>query len=40
MAPFAIMLQKDEVATMRKVITGLKIGPMPDYTRYSAIRKA
>jgi peptide/nickel transport system substrate-binding protein len=40
MAPFAIMLQKNEVATMRRAITGLKIGPMPDYTRYSAIRKA
>jgi peptide/nickel transport system substrate-binding protein len=39
-APFAMMLQKNEVAAMRKVISGLRIGPMPDYTRYSAIRKA
>jgi peptide/nickel transport system substrate-binding protein len=39
-APFAMLLQKDEVATMRKAITGLRIGPMPDYTRYSSIRKA
>jgi peptide/nickel transport system substrate-binding protein len=39
-APFAMMLQKNEVATMRKTITGFKIGPMADYTRYSAIRKA
>ncbi|HEY6430997.1 MAG TPA: ABC transporter substrate-binding protein [Acetobacteraceae bacterium] len=39
-APFAMMLQKNEVAAMRKVISGLRLGPMPDYTRYSAIRKA
>ncbi len=39
-APFAMMLQRNEVATMNKVITGLRIGPMPDYTRYAAIRKA
>ncbi|HEX5327925.1 MAG TPA: ABC transporter substrate-binding protein, partial [Acetobacteraceae bacterium] len=39
-APFAMLLQKNEVATMRKAISGLRIGPMPDYTRYSAIRKA
>ncbi len=39
-APFAMMLQKNEVATMAKSITGLKIGPMPDYTRYAAIKKA
>jgi peptide/nickel transport system substrate-binding protein len=39
-APFAMMLQKNEVATMRKNITGLRIGPMADYTKYAAIRKA
>jgi len=39
-APFAMMLQKNEVATMSKAISGLKIGPMPDYTRYAAIKKA
>lgn len=39
-APFAMMLQKNEVATMAKSISGLKIGPMPDYTRYAAIKKA
>lgn len=39
-APFAMTLQKNEVASMAKSITGLKIGPMPDYTRYAAIRKA
>ena len=39
-APFAMLLQKNEVAAMRKVISGLRLGPMPDYTRYSAIRKA
>jgi len=38
-APFAMMLQKDEVATMRKNISGLRLGPMPDYTKYAAIRK-
>jgi peptide/nickel transport system substrate-binding protein len=39
-APFAMMLQKNEVATLRKNVTGLQIGPMPDYTRYVGIRKA
>ncbi|MGH7153734.1 MAG: hypothetical protein ACREF3_07370, partial [Acetobacteraceae bacterium] len=39
-APFAMVLQKNEVAAMRKIITGLRIGPMPDYTKYAAIRKA
>ncbi len=39
-SPFAMMLQQNAVATMRKAITGLRIGPMPDYTKYAAIRKA
>ena len=39
-APFAMLLQKNEVASMQKSITGFRIGPMPDYTRYSAVRKA
>jgi peptide/nickel transport system substrate-binding protein len=39
-APMAFMLQKNAVATMRKGVTGLVIGPLPDYTRYAAIVKA
>jgi peptide/nickel transport system substrate-binding protein len=39
-APFAMMLQKNEVATMAKRVTGFRIGPMPDYTRYAEVRKA
>jgi hypothetical protein len=38
-APFAMMQQRNEVATLRKDVTGLQIGPMPDYTRYAGIRK-
>jgi peptide/nickel transport system substrate-binding protein len=39
-APFAMLLQKNEVAVLRKGVTGLKLGPMPDYTKYAAIEKA
>jgi peptide/nickel transport system substrate-binding protein len=38
-APFAMMLQKNEVATISKRVTGFRIGPMPDYTRYANVRK-
>jgi peptide/nickel transport system substrate-binding protein len=39
-APFAMMLQQNAVSVLRKGTTGLKMGPMPDYTKYSDIRKA
>jgi peptide/nickel transport system substrate-binding protein len=39
-APFAIMLQQNEVAVMRKGVSGLRIGPLPDFTKYGQIRKA
>ena len=39
-APFAFMLQKNAVATMRKGVSGIVIGPLPDYTRYADIKKA
>ena len=35
-----MLLQKNEVAVLRKGVTGLKLGPMPDYTKYAAIEKA
>ncbi len=38
-APFAMMLQRNVVAVMRKNVTGLRIGAMPDFTRYAGIRK-
>lgn len=38
-APFALMLQKNSVAAMRKSVTGLEIGALPDFTRYADIRK-
>jgi len=39
-APFVYLLQQVEVATMRKGVTGLTIGLLPDYTRYTQIVKA
>lgn len=39
-APMAFLLQKNAVATMRKGVSGIVIGPLPDYTRYAAITKA
>jgi peptide/nickel transport system substrate-binding protein len=39
-APFAMMLQRNAVAVMRKNVTGLRIGAMPDFTRYAGIRKS
>ncbi len=38
-APFAMVLQQDAVAVMRANVTGLKVGAMPDFTRYADIRK-
>jgi len=39
-APFAMLLQKNEVAVLRKGVNGLRIGPLPDFTRYAPITKA
>ena len=39
-APFAFILQSNEVATMRKGVRGLQLGVLPDYTRYAQIVKA
>lgn len=39
-APFAMMLQKNVVAAMRRNVTGFEIGAMPDFTRYQNLRKA
>ena len=39
-APFAVMLQKNEVAVQRQGVSGLLIGPLPDYTDYTHITKA
>ena len=38
-APFAMVLQRNAVAAMRKNVTGLQVGAMPDFTRYAGIRK-
>ena len=38
-APIAFVLQKNVVATERKNVTGLVLGPLPDYTRYADIVK-
>ena len=38
-APFLFLLQQAEIATMRKGVTGLAIGVLPDYTRYTQIVK-
>jgi peptide/nickel transport system substrate-binding protein len=39
-APFAMLLQKNAVAVLGKGVTGFKVGPMPDYTKYAQIKKA
>jgi peptide/nickel transport system substrate-binding protein len=39
-APFAMLLQRNAVAVLAKGVSGFKVGPMPDYTHYSQIRKA
>ncbi|MGH7056815.1 MAG: ABC transporter substrate-binding protein, partial [Acetobacteraceae bacterium] len=38
-APFAMLLQRNQVAALRQDVSGLKLGPMPDYTKYAAITK-
>ncbi|MGO8869284.1 MAG: ABC transporter substrate-binding protein [Alphaproteobacteria bacterium] len=39
-APFAFMLQNVEIAVMRKGVSGISLGVLPDYTRYAPITKA
>jgi peptide/nickel transport system substrate-binding protein len=39
-APFAIFLQKNAVATLRKGVDGLQIGPLTDFTIYRGITKS
>ncbi len=39
-APFAMLMAKNAVAVSRKGVTGLRIGPLPDYTTYDRITKA
>jgi len=39
-APFAMLLQQNAVAVLAKGVSGFTIGAMPDYTHYSAIKKA
>ena len=39
-APFAMLLQRNAVAVLGKGVSGFKVGPMPDYTRYTTIAKA
>jgi peptide/nickel transport system substrate-binding protein len=37
---FVILLQKNEVAALRKDVSGFVIGPLPDYTKYAHVKKA
>ncbi len=39
-APFAILLQRSANATLRKDVTGLFVGPMPDFTKYQRLVKS
>ena len=39
-APFAILLQRSANATMRRDVTGLFVGPMPDFTKYQRLVKS
>lgn len=39
-APFIMLMQNYEVDAMRKGVSGIEIGVLPDYTRYSQIVKA
>jgi peptide/nickel transport system substrate-binding protein len=39
-APFAVVLQRTSVAALGKGVSGFKVGPLPDYTRYAEIQKA
>src|ERR1019366_4212281 len=37
--PMAFMLQRNEVAVLRRGVSGLKLGLMADYTKYEALEK-
>jgi len=39
-SPFLMLLQRGEVAALRKGITGLILGSLPDYTRYAQMTKS
>jgi peptide/nickel transport system substrate-binding protein len=39
-APFAMLLQKISSAALGKGVSGFVIGPIPDFTKYSDIKKA
>jgi peptide/nickel transport system substrate-binding protein len=38
-SPFVFLLQSAEVVTLRKGVSGIQLGLMPDYTYYNGIRK-
>ena len=38
-SPFVFLLQSAEVVTMRKGVSGIRLGLMPDYTNYAGITK-
>ena len=38
-APFAFLLQQNDVAVLRRDVTGLVLGPLFDYTKYVGIEK-
>lgn len=38
--PYVIMLQQNQVVAMRRGVSGLVLGPIPDYYRYAGIAKA
>jgi peptide/nickel transport system substrate-binding protein len=37
--PYVIMLQQNQVVAMRRDVSGLVLGPIPDYYRYAGITK-
>lgn len=37
--PMAFMLQRNEVAVLRRGVSGLKLGLMADYTKYGGLEK-
>jgi len=39
-SPIVFVLQNAEIATMRKGVSGISLGLLPDYTRYAGISKA
>jgi peptide/nickel transport system substrate-binding protein len=39
-SPFVFLLQSSEVAAMRKGVSGIELGLLPDYTRYAGIVKS